>query len=547
MSSIIIGLICAVVASLPGMVQERVDLERPLFLLGLGIFAAIVQWFYFRQFPARARAYDGMADLFIFIHSRLPEDTWLRWFYRFAASLLLHLFGAGVGMEGAAAEASQSYTLATRSRSELWNETRRRSDVAAVLAASIAAVFQAPFAALVFCFEVGAGGRPQAAILASVSAYAGTLFISKRMGLETEWMPYFQALPPGEFSWFWILVVGAAGGILSFLLIRGVRWFQENAVELFRNRIWARPMLGGALLAAIVAVYPGAQGSPMVSLTSLAMSPKAMDTHAAFFLAKVLMLATVVGCFGTIGIFWPLFVIGAAFGMIPLAGTVGIFAGASALWAGVLGAPIAAGILALEMTGSWKMMVAALSVAFLSDAVRRFFRQTPLVHRDLEARGILLLDGRSAAVLRAIRVEEAMVTDHETVYEHDLVRELTDKFLNSKHPFLPVVNRTGDYMGLLTLDLIQDGISAARGTDAFFEVKDLLYKAKSKLRTIRDTDTLANTGGMFGDHPCVAVVNGEGKVVGLLFSYSVRAAYEREVARLALADTRQFGVQGGGP
>jgi CBS domain-containing protein len=131
-----------------------------------------------------------------------------------------------------------------------------------------------------------------------------------------------------------------------------------------------------------------------------------------------------------------------------------------------------------------------------------------------------------------------MVTDYETVFEDDLVKELTEKFLNSKQPFLPVVNRKGAYVGLLTLDLIQDGIATARGSDTFFEVKDLLYRSKTKLKTVLDTDNLSKTSGVFGDHSCVAVLNTGGKVVGLLFAYSVRAAYDREVARRALSDSK---------
>ena len=186
-------------------------------------------------------------------------------------------------------------------------------------------------------------------------------------------------------------------------------------------------------------------------------------------------------------------------------------------------------------------MVAALIAAYVANQTRRFFKQMPLVHRDLEARGLSLLDGRSASVLASIPVKDAMVTDHETVFENDLVRDLSEKFLNSRHPFLPVVNASGAYVGLLTLDLIQEGLSTSTGADAFFEVKDLLYKSSAKhtkLKTVMEEDKLSMTSGLFGDHPCVAVLNQSGEVVGLLFSYAIRAAYDREVARRSLADSR---------
>src|SRR5690606_26556138 len=105
----------------------------------------------------------------------------------------------------------------------------------------------------------------------------------------------------------------------------------------------------------------------------------------------------------------------------------------------------------------------------IADQLRRAFKQKPLVHKNLESRGVALLDGRSADILSSIRVADAMSFDHESVYDNELVRDLTDRFLNSKHPFLAVINRKGNYVGLLTLDLIQEGLESSERSSAFFE------------------------------------------------------------------------------
>ena len=229
---------------------------------------------------------------------------------------------------------------------------------------------------------------------------------------------------------------------------------------------------------------------------------------------------------------------GSVLGLVFLKGTVGVFTGVATLWAGVLGAPVTAAVLSFEMTHSYKLMAVVFVVGFISHEIRKQLKLKPLVHRDLEARGLTLLDGRSASILKSITVLEAMTQDHETVFEDELVKDLADRFINAKHPFLPVVNRQSAYVGLLTLDLLQEGLECAQSSQGFYEVKDLLYKSKVKMKTAHIDQNLADTAGIFGDSPCVAVVSNQKQVVGLLFAYSVRAAYDREVARRTLTQNR---------
>lgn len=543
MTAIIIGLLCAVIVSLPEIILQKASFDAPAFIFVLALVAALVQRLYFARFPVTNRVYDGMADFFIHIHSRYAQESPWRWIWRGIVSFFLTLFGGGVGIEGSAAEMAHGSAVGLRTRSERWSEQKRRTDVASAIAGALSAAFQAPFAAVIFCFEVGTGGRALSAIVSAISAYIGTLFIARRLNLETEWLVFFKAAPTGSYLWPWIIGLGVVGGLLSFVVVRFLRYYQESLVDLLKNQVWVRAIAGGAVLVLVQVLYPIGRSTPMVELTSLLMDSREIPQLAIYLLSKLLVLATVLAAFGTVGIFWPLFMIGAIIGKALIGGSIGVFVGVAALWAGVLGAPLAAAALTLEMTQSWKLMFAALVTGYLADQVRRLMKQKPLVHRDLESRGLALLDGRAANVLESIQVVDAMNVDHEWVYEHELVADLTDKFLNSKHPFLPVVSRSGAYVGLLTLDLIQEGLESAANNSAFFEVKDLLIKSKSRVRAVREDDTLAKTAGLFDDHPCVAVVGAEEKVIGLLFAYSVRAAYDREVARRALTQNRKSGAK----
>ncbi len=539
MSAVLIGIICAVVVSIPQFILRKFDLDTPGFVLILACVAAIAQKIYFTRYPSTSRIYDGMADFFIHIHARYAQDSVVRWIWRGFISFGLMLFGGSAGIEGAAAEVSQGTSVALRSRSEKWSEQKRRTDVAVALAGALAASFQAPFAAIIFCFEVGTGGRALPAVVSSITAYIGTLFLSHKLGLEADWVSFFKVAPFGDYQWPTMALIGVAAGLLAAILIRFFRYFQESLVDIFKNQIWARALAGGVILILVQALYPIGRGVPTVELTTLLTGERASSQLMIYLLSELLVLATLLSAFGTVGIFWPLFMVGAVTGTSILGGVVGTFVGASAVIAGVLGAPLFAAALTMEMTQNWKLMAASLFVGVIADQVRKKLKQKPLVHRNLETRGLSLLDGRSADILASIQVSDAMNTDHESVYENELVQDLTDRFLNSRHPFLAVINRKGHYVGLLTLDLIQEGLENSEAHSAFFEVKDLLYKTRSKAKTIHSHDTLDKTAGIFVDHPCAAVLDRREEVVGLLFAYAVRAAYDREVARRTLSQSRK--------
>jgi H+/Cl- antiporter ClcA len=539
MSSILIGIICAVIVSIPQFILRRFDLDAPILILALVGVSAFAQKIYFTRYPTTSRIYDGIADFFIHIHARYAQDSVVRWIWRGLISFGLTLFGGSAGIEGAAAEVSQGASVALRTRSEKWSEQKRRTDVAVALAGALAASFQAPFAAIIFCFEVGTGGRALPAVISSITAYIGTLFISHKLGLESDWVSFFKVAPFGRYEWVQMLALGVCGGIAGAILIRFFRYFQESLVDIFKNQIWARAIAGGIILIFVQMLYPIGRGVPSVELTSLLTGERAPSQLMIYLLSELLVLATILSAFGTVGIFWPLFMVGAVAGTSILGGVVGTFVGASAVLAGVLGAPLFAAALTMEMTQNWKLMAGSLFVGVIADQVRKKLKQKPLVHRNLETRGLALLDGRSADILSSIKVSDAMNFDHEMVYENELVQDLTDRFLNSKHPFLAVINRKGHYVGLLTLDLIQEGLENSEAQSAFFEVKDLLYKSRSKAKTIHSFDTLDKTAGIFGEHPCAAVLDDKEEVVGLLFAYAVRAAYDREVARRTLTQSRK--------
>ena len=590
-ASVLTGLFAALVVAFPQILRNSSSpffahfsatfgWNAPIFILGVTAVAMVLQRFFIDRKPGN-RIYDGLADLFIHIHSLSSPDSASRWGMRGFLSFLLNLFGGTVGPEGAAVELTHGLEIGTRSSSSRWFEQRRRTDVATALAAGISAAFCAPFAAILLTIELGIGGRTLSAALSAFAAFFGIRLIGAAVSFG---IPFDERLDlvaaahgyrvwnvesgSAYKEWLGIILVTIGVGIASAVIIRFIRYCQESLLDLFQTETWMRTVAGGILLFLVIIVYKAGHAPSWHLLEQVLWSHRTSTEILLLCLTQLLTLGLVLAAFGTVGFFWPLFVLGACLGfwfqqsgaLIGLAGgqgysAVAALAGATALWGAVLGAPLTGAVLAFEMTQNFNVLAPCFFAGVGAREIRKFLKTRPLIDKDLEARGLPLLDGRSATVLQSILVKDAMVTDYESVYEHEPISDLHSRFLKSRHPFLPVVNRAGNYVGLLTIDMIQDGVFSLPGrsvTDedqrlpadsplsSLFEVKDLLYKTRRKIPTVNASDALAATTRIFDQNPCIAVLGDDGRVLGLLFAYNVRVAYDREVARRALSQRTSF-------
>ena len=584
-ASVLTGLFAALIVAFPQILRNSSSpvfahfsatfgWNAPIFILGVTAVAMVMQRFFIDRKPGN-RIYDGLADLFIHIHSLSSPDSAGRWGMRGFLSFLLNLFGGTVGPEGAAVELTHGLEIGTRSSSSRWFEQRRRTDVATALAAGISAAFSAPFAAVLLTIELGIGGRTLSAALSALAAFFGIRMIGAAVPFG---VPFDEHLDLGSAvhgykmgwtkEWLGFLLVTLGVGIASAGIIRFIRYCQESLLDLFQTETWMRTVAGGILLFLVVIVYKAGHAPSWHLLEQVLWSHRTSSEIIILCLTQLLTLSLVLAAFGTVGFFWPLFVLGACLGfwfqqtgtLVGLSGSQGYssvaaLAGATAIWGAVLGAPLTGAVLVFEMTQNFNVLAPCFLAGIGAREVRKFLKTRPLIDKDLEARGLPLLDGRSATVLHSILVKDAMVTDFESVYEHEPISDLHSRFLKSRHPFLPVVNRSGNYVGLLTIDMIQDGVFSLPGrsmTDenqrlpadsplsSLFEVKDLLYKSRRKVPTVNASDALAVTTRIFDQNPCIAVLGDDSRVLGLLFAYNVRVAYDREVARRALSQRTSF-------
>lgn len=529
------------------------------------------------------KPYDGLADLFIQIHSPEDPDSTLRWALHGLVSMCLALFGGVVGAEGAALEFSYAFASQTRVRALYRFDQIRRGDVVTSISAGLAATFGAPFAAILVPIELGMGGRTLSTVTGALSALFGVHFLAflfrfKPFSLKRDliFLPSQSWVSFPRILQLFAIIIGA--GLFGAALIFVLSYFRRHLTSLFESsrkssrifsnyKIVFRVVFGGILLWLITSAYPAGH----LALTSLFKQvvtlqfPSRQLGLLLFF--ELCGLAFALGCFGTAGIFWPLFLIGATFGsavnqLFFHSGasefhTLIIFAGSAGLWGSVLGTPLAGGVLAYELTGNLEILAVSLLSGLVSQWIRQSLKMPTLIHSNLKDRGAALVEGRSLAILNSILVKDVIVTDCEIATEHESIYELHSRLRPDRYPFVPVVNANGGYIGLLTAEQIErayssykeheqgKGVASGNTPEAtinksklslttLFEVKDLLYLSGLKVASVKSSDNLSVTIGLFRAIPCLPALSDDGKVEGLLFAYNVRLAYDKEVARRSM-------------
>lgn len=325
---------------------------------------------------------------------------------KLVASALTLGSGVSMGPEGPSIQIGAATMSAAAGTAGVAKQSRR-AWCAAGAAAGLAAVFNAPLAAITFILEEIIGDLNSKLLgKVVVAAIIGALVGHAVLGAQ----PAFQSAPLEGLTWrAWLLVP-----IVAVVAAIGGAWFQKLALML-RGRLNRtatpsryrpyRPVVGAALswTAAIsvflITGHAGVFGVGYVDITAAIAGKLAVGTLVLLFLGKIVATAAAVGTSGCGGIFAPSLFIGAMGG--------GAIAGAGAYWlhlspgessmlvmvgmAASLGAvirtPLTCVLLLFEVTNQWVIVPALMLAAIVSQAVARLVN-----HHDMYEE-ILLQDG----------------------------------------------------------------------------------------------------------------------------------------------------------
>jgi CIC family chloride channel protein len=392
------------------------------------------------------------------------------------------------------------------------SDTRIRNLVACGAAAGIAATFNAPIAGVVFAMEIilgelhlgDLGNVVISAVMASTIAriFLGQdpAFIIPKYGMQTPWEVILYAL------------LGALTAVAAVGFIRLLYWFED----LFDN--WKfpdalKPAVGGLLLGLLAFAYPIALGSGLLPADQVGLGLPIANNFPQIFgagfevidnallgrlpillllvLAVLKPLATslTLGSGNSGGVFAPsLFsgaVLGGAFGQVMTllfpgqTASPGAFAvvGMAAMFAGAARAPFTAILIVFEMTDDIRIIIPLMAAVIISLIVSDRLMHDSIYTLKLTRRGIHLRSGHDLDVMEAVRVEEVMVQEPETVSTETPILELAEKFIDTGRHGFPVLDQNGKLFGMVSLEDYRQALAHDGRRMELMQVKDIATRS----------------------------------------------------------------------
>jgi CIC family chloride channel protein len=428
-------------------------------------------------------------------------------------------------------------------------------------AGGISATFNAPIGGVFFALEViqrrFIAGNLGFIVIGSVTAD----FIAHRF-LGTK--PSFS-IPPYSIASYWEMLPYIVLGIITAFAVLGfIRLFYkcEDLFSVWKIPGYLKPALGGIIIGLIGFYYfdifgvgyGGGYGVGGVftergGVDMALVGEIGLATLVIMMLLKMVATSVTLGSGGSGGIFAPSLFIGAmlggAFGIIvhrlfpaitapSAAEASGGYAlvGMGAFFAATVQGPITAIILLFEMTRDYALILPLMTAVIISTIIARAFSRESIYTLRLVRRGIDIHRQEEADILGAITVNEVMTRDFPTVLPSMPVPELMEKLHQSGHHGFPIVDESGRFCGIVTL---QDVEAAMSRKDSTLTAGDIA--TKSPIVAYPDQsihDALAQFGGRDVGRIPVVDRNDPKRLLGVLRRHDVIRAYTKALANQAV-------------
>ena len=393
-------------------------------------------------------------------------------------------FGGSVGAEGPIV-----YTRAAIG-SNLGQAFRLSPRVLMILvgcgaAAGIAGIFKAPIAGMLFTLEVLMLDLTTVTVMplliASISAasiayiftgYEFEFFFVQSEPFITERIPFFIGL-------------GVICGFVSLYFTR-IMFMMETFFKKHLGVQWKKSVVGGAILASLVFLFPPLYGEGYGAINSLLNGdPSSIVDGSIFYgdrddvafiilyigfiiLMKAFATSATNGAGGVGGTFAPSLYVGCMTGFFfaYLINNLGFgmdlsvknFAlmGMAGVMSGVMHAPLMGIFLTAEMTGGYELFLPLLIVSAISYGTIKIFEPYSIYTMRLARRGELLTHHKDKAVLTLLKMNSVVETDFLTVKPDMNLKQMVDTISRSNRNLFPVVDDEERLIGVVLLDDIRN-------------------------------------------------------------------------------------------
>jgi CIC family chloride channel protein len=393
-------------------------------------------------------------------------------------------FGGSVGLEGPTV-ATGAAIGSNFSRLFHLNQTTRTLLIGAAAAGTMASIFKAPIAAIVFAVEIFSLELTLASmiplLLASITAVLTSYFF-----FGDDVLLHFQVQDKFQLTdvTFYIFL-GVASSMVSIYFSK-VYFGLGNFFKKFQSP-YKRLLIGGVLLGTVVYFIPPLFGEGFVTINNVLKGNieevvKNNIFHtvtdniwviitllSGLVLFKVVAMSFTFGAGGIGGVFAPTLFTGSIFGYLialiinnsnlfshQLSLTNFAMVGMAGLMAGVLHAPLTAIFLIAEITGGYELFVPLMIVASISYLITKRYIPHNIYAAELAKRGQLITHDKDNNVLMMLDINKIIETNFIVLTpEMKLGEVLKNAVTKSSRNHFPVVNDEHEFLGVIRLDDIR--------------------------------------------------------------------------------------------
>ncbi len=333
-------------------------------------------------------------------------------------------------------------------------------------AEGIAATFNAPLAGVIFSVEVILLElRTRSFVPLVISSTIATMVSRAFLGPA----PAF-AVPPYSLRSPWeLLIYLGLGTGAAFVGLAETRLLYRME-DLFDRLPFSAPLkaaAGGLLLGGLALAVPQVLGTGYETVDRILAGELSPTLGAAGFflglaLAKMLALAITLGSGGSGGVFAPSLFVGAAFGAafgvavnLLFPGTTAPYpayalVGMAAVFSAASRATLSSIVMLFEMTRNYEIILPLMFACVVADIVAWSVSKETIYTLKLSRRGIRLSPEMEINWLRLHTVSDVMRRSVEVIPEDATVAEAREVMERTGHPSLPVVDREGRLVGIVT-------------------------------------------------------------------------------------------------
>jgi CIC family chloride channel protein len=443
--------------------------------------------------------------------------------------------GASVGLEAAYAQAGGAAASWVGQRLNL-----RRGDlrilVGAGAGAAIAAAFGAPLTGAFYAFEIVIGAYTVANIAPVAAAALAAVLVAKGLGST----PYLiKTSVVAISSWVDYLLYGLLGlatALFGVVLMRTVAVADRWSAKATLPR-WSRPAIGGLALVVLAMVTPqtlsGGHGALHLDLNS--------DLPLKLLLLLILMKSTASiislssGFRG--GLFFAALFLGALMGQA-YSDVVNLVAGAGrldpiaaslvgmgALGVAIVGGPFTMSFLVLEATGDFTITAATLAASLIASAVVRETFGYSFSTWRLHLRGETIRSAHDVSWMRNLTAGKMMRRGVKTVSAATSLAEFRRRFPLGSTKRAVLTDETGRYAGIVATAAVY-----AEPAERDAPLAALAQHAEVALAPEMSIKAIMTAFDETGADE-LAVVDGQGEVIGLITEAHVTRRYAEELEK----------------